>query len=390
MMLNKLINLFLLLSIAFLNGCKTFEEIQREKKSRPLYQEQFVPIAGMTQKYLVDTSLEYCEAKTSLYAHNTRAKALKDAKNADTETVCDERFGKVVCSVEEKRLNPFQKKKREEEYKKIAETAIQNALKPCMAQLGYVKKSVCVQNCPDFSTPTSLPNVQDDTHSTTIQKNITESSRNSSSAFELTKIDSESLSYQNKAFLVEAQKGNLRAQYNLGLSFVNGQGAKENRKLGISILEASAEKDHFKSQYALGTIYEKEGNYAKAVRWYWRAANLGHLESQFRFGWFNWKGEERGVTKDLTKANYWFEKAAKSGHARAQFMVGAINYKNGQSIEAYKWIHISEENGLADKYIKSSQNLKNKIAQELTESQIENSKRVALVCIESSYKKCGF
>lgn len=208
--------------------------------------------------------------------------------------------------------------------------------------------------------------------------------------FAISESDLASLSPELKRLVPKAKDGNLRAQYALGLSFVKGEGAKENRELGISILEASAEKDHFKSQYALGTIYEKEGNYAKAARWYGRAANLGHLESQFRFGWFQWKGEERGVEKDLTKAKYWFKKAAKSGHAHAQFLLGALHYNNGQSLEAYKWIHISEENGLADKYIKSSENLKNKLAQELTESQIENSKRVALQCIKSNYKSCSY
>jgi TPR repeat protein len=212
----------------------------------------------------------------------------------------------------------------------------------------------------------------------------------SSFKFVISESDAAALSSKLKTLVPKAKDGNLRAQYALGLSFVKGEGAKENRELGISILEASAEKDHFKSQYALGTIYEKEGNYAKAARWYGRAANLGHLESQFRFGWFFSQGEERGVTKDLTKAKYWFKKAAKSGHLRAQYLLGAINYTNGESLEAYKWLHISEENGLADKYIKTSQNLKNKLAQELTESQIENSKRVALQCIKSNYKSCSY
>ena len=208
--------------------------------------------------------------------------------------------------------------------------------------------------------------------------------------FAISESDVASLSSELKELVPKAKDGNLRAQYNLGLSFVKGEGAKKVRKLGINILEASAEKNHFSSQYALGTIYEKEGNYAKAARWYERAANLGHLESQFRFGWFYTQGDDRGVTKDLTKAKYWFKKASESGHPRAQYLLGIISYGNGETLEAYKWLHISEQNGLAEKYIKSSENFKNKLAKELTESQIENSKRVALACIESSYKNCNF
>ena len=238
--------------------------------------------------------------------------------------------------------------------------------------------------------PVTINDIMNNTPDSLKKQKTTNQKIMGSSKFAISESDVASLSSELKELVPKAKDGNLRAQYNLGLSFVKGEGAKKDRKLGINILEASAEKNHFSSQYALGTIYEKEGNYAKAARWYGRAANLGHLESQFRFGWFYTQGDDRGVTKDLTKAKYWFKKASESGHPRAQYLLGVISYGNGETLEAYKWLHISEQNGLAEKYIKSSENYKNKLAKELTEGQIEYSKRVAIACIESSYKNCNF
>ena len=59
--------------------------------------------------------------------------------------------------------------------------------------------------------------------------------------FVISESDAASLSSELKTLVPKAKDGNLRAQYALGLSFVKGEGAKENRELGISILEASAE-----------------------------------------------------------------------------------------------------------------------------------------------------
>jgi TPR repeat protein len=407
-MKNITTNLLIILLFTPLVGCKTIEEIQRDENPIPKFKKKYMPLEGMEQKYSNETALAYCEASTSGAGHNALFNTLENSTEPQsskksqrpTEIRCRESLGTITCKEKQPfgmtyynalQENERKKRAKEAEQRKVsrallaAKIAEESAMQRCMAQIGYVVKKICVENCPSLITKNLQTKTQrnEAVHSNSpVDKN--------SQIFTLSQDEYLSLSNQTKNFLEKAKEGNLRAQYGLGLSFIKGEGAKENRELGINILEASAEKDHLNSQYALGTIFEKEGIYAKAARWYGRAANLGHIESQFRFGWFNWKGQERGVTKDLTKAKNWFEKAAESGHARAQFMLGAINYKNGQSLEAYKWIHISEENGLAEKYIKSSENLKNKLAKELTESQIENSKRVALACIESSYKNCNF
>jgi len=382
-MKNLITKIFILLSLTSILGCKTIGELQKEIESRPKYEKMYMPLEEMKQKFSRESALDYCKAYTSgVYsaayqdAYSARPSARPNAQTATTFS-CSESFNTITCKEKQQYDGAIERQdiRYQSKAENYAKSAKNSAFTVCMLEAGYVLKKVCVKNC-----PSQTKNNQLHLSNSSVHKYLET----------LSQYEYESLSDENKSNLQKAKEGNLRANYNLGLSFANGSSALKNLPLGINILESSAEKDHLSSQYALGTIYEKNKRYEKSADWYERAANLGHLESQFRFGWFNWKGEEKGATKDLTKAKYWFEKAAESGHARAQFMLGAINFKNGQSLEAYKWIHISEENGLADKYIKSSENLKNKLAQELTESQIENSKKVALVCIESSYKNCNF
>jgi TPR repeat protein len=332
-------------------GCNTVDE-----NINPTYGFHYVALEELEQKYPRETSLTYCEAKTKNFVHESHQDAVFNLAGISKQThkKCREDFyGNVKC----KSSTYLDIEDIKKSASKISNKAYESAMESCMVEVGYVKEMICLTNC--------------------------------MGEINIGKQDYDLLSDENKLRLEEAKTGNIQAKYNLGVSFVKGVGAPKDITRGINILKATAENNHFKSQYALGIIYEKEGSFKKAAHWYERAANLGHIESQFRFGWFYFKGEEIGISKDLTKAKRWLEKAAKSGHSLAQFFLGAINYKNGQSIEAYKWIYISEQNGLEEKFIKNSENLKNKLAQKLTESQIENSKRIALQCIESSYQTCS-
>lgn len=331
-MKNLITKIFILLSLTTILGCKTIDELKKEIESRPKYEKMYMPLEEMKQKFSRETALDYCKAYTSgVYsaayqdAYSAGSIARSNAQTATTFS-CSDSFNTITCKEEPQtggvaRARLKAEWRYEKKAEKYAKSEKNSAFTLCMLDAGYVLKKVCVKNC-----PSQTKNNQLHLSNSSVHKYLET----------LSQYEYESLSDENKSNLQKAKEGNLRANYNLGLSFANGSGALKNLPLGINILELSAEKDHLSSQYALGTIYEKDKKYEKAADWYERAANLGHLESQFRFGWFNWKGEEKGATKDLTKAKYWFEKAAESGHARAQFMLGAINFKNGQSLEAYK------------------------------------------------------
>ena len=82
----------------------------------------------------------------------------------------------------------------------------------------------------------------------------------------------------------------------------------------------AAEKGDVEAQFKLGLCYERgEGigkNLNKAVEWYQKAAVQGHAKAQCNLGWCYAKGI--GVEKNLTKAVEWYQKAAEQGNVFAK------------------------------------------------------------------------
>lgn len=108
-------------------------------------------------------------------------------------------------------------------------------------------------------------------------------------------------------------------------------------------LLAKANAGDATAQIAVGAIYEKgDGNkpdYAQAVAWYRRAADLNSSEAEFRLAAFYRDG--RGVSRDMAEAASWYRKAGELGHVKAQAAL-AILYSMGQGVphndvEAYYW-----------------------------------------------------
>ena len=81
----------------------------------------------------------------------------------------------------------------------------------------------------------------------------------------------------------------------------------------------------------LGVAYEngRGAEYAKAVKWYKKAAEQGDADAQYNLGVAYYKGER--VIKNHTKAFELFKKAAEQGHASSQYNLG-VAYKNGREV----------------------------------------------------------
>ena len=101
-----------------------------------------------------------------------------------------------------------------------------------------------------------------------------------------------------KTLIAKAEKGDAKAQYNLGICYYNGKGV--------------------------------ERSYPKAVEWYEKAANQGLADAQYNLGNCYYNG--LGIEESFEKAAEWYEKAAKQGHAAAQFELG-IGYHKGIGVE---------------------------------------------------------
>lgn len=121
--------------------------------------------------------------------------------------------------------------------------------------------------------------------------------------------------------------------------------------LSTITLFAQTSKQDLDALYEIGYKYWDNYDYEEAIPYFQKAAEKGHLKSQFLLGeiiednldyWFDEEVEEREVEeygKTIIKRNitryysytigdaiYWYEKAAKQNHIEAQYRLGKIYY----------------------------------------------------------------
>ncbi|MBR1439400.1 MAG: sel1 repeat family protein [Synergistaceae bacterium] len=100
--------------------------------------------------------------------------------------------------------------------------------------------------------------------------------------WQLESADIDSLPFEDVKKL--AERGNAKAQFNLGVMYQNGYGVKQ--------------------------------DYGEAVKWYRLLAEQGNAMAQSNLGYMYENGN--GVARDLQEARKWYEKAAAQGHTYAQ------------------------------------------------------------------------
>ena len=128
-----------------------------------------------------------------------------------------------------------------------------------------------------------------------------------------------------------AQRGDLRAQVLVASMYLDGHGP---------------------------TGEEAPQDDQEAVKWVRKAADLGHVESQYLVGRGYFKGI--GVPQDYKEAVKWYRKAAEQGNADAQYSLGVM-YQRGDGVPrdllpAYMWLNLALSNStsesLREEYIK--------------------------------------
>lgn len=155
-----------------------------------------------------------------------------------------------------------------------------------------------------------------------------------------------------KKLRLAAEGGDADAQYNLGGSYLSGEG---------------------------GLVARDD---VEALKWITLAANQGHAEAQALLG-----DMSSGYSGDDPEAAKWYRLAAKQGNRRAQYNLAQM-YRDGKGLEkdyvqSYVWMSIfntNEDKRLAG-MIKS-------LASLMTEEQIAKAKSLAAKCVESNYQNC--
>ncbi len=202
-----------------------------------------------------------------------------------------------------------------------------------------------------------------------------------------------------KIYQQEAEQGNTKAQYNLGLMYLSGDGVKQDNAEALKWFTASANGGFAEAQYRLGVIYFRNDivpiDYAEAVKWYRAAATQGHVRSQLDMGVIYYNGAV--VEQDYAEAIKWYALAAGQGLTEAQFNLGNM-YLKGEGVpenlvKGYMWVYLSTQPNNAQLNEPAKSNAKrftvlSFFASQMTASQVAEAKSLANACKANNFSAC--
>jgi uncharacterized protein len=109
-----------------------------------------------------------------------------------------------------------------------------------------------------------------------------------------------------------AERGDVRAQFNLATMHYNGEGVSQNHQEAAKWFRMAAEKGDAQAQRYLGFMYAHGQGVARddreAVKWYGLAAEQGDAEAQVNLGVMY--SSARGTAQNYVQAHKWFSLAA--------------------------------------------------------------------------------
>jgi localization factor PodJL len=148
-----------------------------------------------------------------------------------------------------------------------------------------------------------------------------------------------------------AAKGDMKAERDLGLKYLSGDGVQADESQAARWLMRAAYRGEPTAEYWLGTLYARGHGVPEdafqANHWYEAAAQKGNRRAMHSFAVAYFQGW--GVEKNYAEAARWFRSAADLGFVDSQFNL-AVLYERGAGIqqsltEAYKWYAIAAKGG---------------------------------------------
>jgi len=105
-----------------------------------------------------------------------------------------------------------------------------------------------------------------------------------------------------------ADRGNVAAQFQLGLMYRDGIGVQQDQTQSLKWFEWAADNQYPAAQVLVGTMYEHgtgvEKNAGKAAGWFQKAAEHGNAEAQYKLSMMFMNGEG-GLKQDWEQAYFW-------------------------------------------------------------------------------------
>jgi len=189
-----------------------------------------------------------------------------------------------------------------------------------------------------------------------------------------------------------AEKGDARAQGELGALYLSGRGTSKDPKEGLRWTKEAAKKGLATAQYNLGVMY-LDGqltpqNFSEAMKWLLAAAGQGVPAAQAGVAAMFYEGH--GVPQSYEEAAKWMQLAATHGDPEAQLNLGTM-YAFGQGVErnilrGAMWTYLAtESSSFSDEERKSLREISLKT---LNQQEITKIQEMAKQCKESNYKQC--
>jgi TPR repeat protein len=144
-------------------------------------------------------------------------------------------------------------------------------------------------------------------------------------------------------FRAEAEKGDARGQYNLGVLYLTGHGVERDPAQALLWDRRAADQGLAVAQHQLGLLYYRgEGtgqDYAEAAKWFRKAADQGLADAQYNLGVMYFNGD--GVEENMAEVVKWISLAAGQGFPEAEYRLGVM-YEDGTGLprdpkEALDW-----------------------------------------------------
>jgi FOG: TPR repeat, SEL1 subfamily len=187
----------------------------------------------------------------------------------------------------------------------------------------------------------------------------------------------------HELWLPLAEQGNDKAQYRLGFMYYEGQGVPQDYKTAIKWYRLAAEQGNAIAQNDLGVMYQYEQgvpqDLKESLKWYRLSAEQGFAVAQHNMGMMYHYGQ--GVPQDNQEAVRWFRLSAEQGLAEAQYNL-AWMYYSGEGIAqdyvlAHMLLNLASSQGPISRFRKNPINIRERLEEEMTPSQIEKAQEMA-------------
>lgn len=189
-----------------------------------------------------------------------------------------------------------------------------------------------------------------------------------------------------------AEKGDPKAQSELGGLYLAGKGVQANPGEGVRWIKAAAEKGVAAAQFNLGSLY-LDGNvvardYKAAMAWLLKAADQNVSEAQLNIASMYFDGE--GVPQNYVEAARWLKLAAANGNTDAQVSLAQL-YAHGQGVDkdavrAFMWGQIAAEKSQMSESEKKT--IREMAEKALSADEQQQAQAMLKKCKDSGLKDC--